>query len=602
VGLRDNVDTATPTMPTRIIDAFQRNARERPEAPALTFTRDGRWDSLRWREYHEQVRLAGRALIALGVAAGEHVTIIGFNCVEWFVADLAAIAAGAIPAGIYATNTAEQCQYVAHHCSTRVAFVENAEQLEKFRAIRDRLPSLAAIVVMREEPAGDDALSWAAFLELGRTVDDRRLDARIEAQHVDDVCTLIYTSGTTGVPKAVMLSHGNITWVIEQASRLVEMHVGDHIVSYLALSHVAEQLFSLHSNAVLGTSIWFADSLETVGDALRAARPHHFLAVPRVWEKMQAKMEAAGAANSGMKKRIVAWARRIGLDAGYAHQRGRRRPFLHSLADRLVYSKVRKALGLDRARTLVTGAAPISRHTLDFFLSLGLPILEVYGMSECTAITTCCTPQRYRTGKAGYVLPGTEVRIAPDGEICIRGPNVFKGYLGDPVATAAAIDAEGWLHSGDIGELDEDGFLQITDRKKELIITSGGENIPPQLVEGHLKSIAAVSQAVLIGDQRRYLAALITLDPDKVVQVAALAGSSARTAAEAATCEKFTAYLQREIDGVNRRLARVQTVKRFAVLDRELSVEGGELTPTMKLKRKVVSEKYAAVIERMYAE
>jgi long-subunit acyl-CoA synthetase (AMP-forming) len=589
-------------MPSRIIDAFERHARARPEAPALHLARHGGWDTLSWRDYQEQVRLAGRALIALGVAAREHVTIIGFNCAEWFMADLAAIAAGAVPAGIYTTNTAEQCRYVAHHCSARVAFVENAEQLAKFREIRDQLPSLAAVVVMREEPDGDDALSWARFLELGRAVNDRELDARIEAQRLDDVCTLIYTSGTTGVPKAVMLSHANITWVLDQASRLVDIRPGDDIVSYLALSHVAEQIFSLHSNAVLGTSIWFAESLETVGDALRAARPHHFLAVPRVWEKMQAKMEAAGAKNSRVKKRIVAWARRVGLAAGYADQAGRRRPLLYPLAKRLVFSKVREALGLDRARTLVAGAAPSSRRTLDFFLSLGLPILEVYGMSECTALTTCCTPSRYRTGKAGYVLPGTEVRIADDGEICMRGPHIFKGYYGDPTATAAAIDADGWLHSGDIGEIDEDGFVQITDRKKELIITSGGENIPPQLIEGHLKSITAVSQAVLVGDRRRYLAALLTLDPEKILALAALAGSAARTPAEAAACSKFKAYLQREIDRVNQSLARVQTVKRFAVLENELSIEGGELTPTMKVKRRVVSEKYAAVIEAMYVE
>jgi long-subunit acyl-CoA synthetase (AMP-forming) len=266
----------------------------------------------------------------------------------------------------------------------------------------------------------------------------------------------------------------------------------------------------------------------------------------------------------------------------------------------LVFSKVRKTLGLDRARSVLTGAAPISRRTLDFFLSLGFPILELYGMSECTAITTCCSPRRYRTGKAGYVMPGTEVRIAEDGEICMRGPHVFKGYLGDPVATAAAIDADGWLHSGDIGEIDADGFIQITDRKKELIITAGGENVAPQFVEGQLKSIDVVSEAVVIGDRRRHLTALLTLDAEKVPAVAARIGSVAKTPAEAATCLVFKAHLEREINVVNQRLARVQGVKKFAVLTNELSIEGGELTPTMKLKRKVVSEKYAAVIEEMY--
>jgi long-subunit acyl-CoA synthetase (AMP-forming) len=317
---------------------------------------------------------------------------------------------------------------------------------------------------------------------------------------------------------------------------------------------------------------------------------------------MQAKMEIAGAKNSRLKKRIVAWARRIGIEGGYADQAGRRRPLLYPLANRLVFSKVRKTLGFDRARSLVTGAAPISRRTLEFFLSLGLPVIEAYGMSETTALLTVCSPKRYRTGKAGYVLPGTEVRIAEDGEICARGPQIFKGYLGDPVATAAAVDSEGWLHTGDIGEFDEEGFLQITDRKKELIITAGGENVAPQLVESQLKSIAAISQVVVVGDRRRHLSALVTLDPDKVIPVALMANSPARTAEEAAVCPKFAAFLQREIDRVNQRLARVQTVKRFVVLANELSIEGGELTPTMKVKRKVVTEKYASVIERMYAD
>jgi long-subunit acyl-CoA synthetase (AMP-forming) len=273
---------------------------------------------------------------------------------------------------------------------------------------------------------------------------------------------------------------------------------------------------------------------------------------------------------------------------------------LYGLADKVVFSKVRRQLGLDRARILVTSTAPIGRSTLEFFLSLGLPICEVYGMSECTGPATLSLPSRYRTGKAGVALPGTEMRVAADGEICMRGRHVFKGYYKDPAATADAIDADGWLHSGDIGEIDADGFLQITDRKKELIITAGGENIAPQLIEGYLKSIHVVSQAVVIGDRRRYLSVLLTLDPEKIPTVASLTGSAARDVATAAECEKFTAYLQGEIDAVNRKLARVQTVKRFAVIPGELTIEGGELTPTMKVKRKVVHEKYASLIERLY--
>jgi long-subunit acyl-CoA synthetase (AMP-forming) len=589
-------------MPTRVLDAFERTARAGGNKPALRRKLSIMWDTISWTDYHRDVRLAGRALIALGVAPGEHVTIIGYNCPEWFVADLGAIAAGAIPAGIYTTNTAEQCQYVASHCAARVAFVENAEQLAKFRAVRDQLPHLLAIVVMHGEPKGGDALSWASFLALGQTMPDAALDERIAAQKLDDVCTLIYTSGTTGMPKGVMLTHRNISWMVEQAQQLADIRAGEVVVSYLPLSHVAEQLFSLHHNAMLGTCVWFSESLDTLGEALRDARPHHFLAVPRVWEKIQARMEAVGAQSPRARRMIAKWARRVGLKGGYAEQRGKRRGVMYALANRIVYSKVRASLGLDRARTLISGAAPISLRTQEFFLSLGLPICEVYGMSECTAVTTASIPSRYRTGRAGFVLPGTEVRIADDGEICMRGPHIFAGYHNDPVATAEVIDADGWLHSGDIGELDNEGFLKITDRKKELIITAGGENIAPQLVEVQIKSIGVVSQAVVIGDRRRYLSVLLTLDPEKIPSVASLAGSRARNPDEAAQCARFAAYLQHEIDAVNQRLARVQTVKRFAVLPNELSVDGGELTPTMKLRRKVISEKYATEIERLYVE
>jgi long-subunit acyl-CoA synthetase (AMP-forming) len=346
-----------------------------------------------------------KALIALGVEPGNHVTIIGFNSAEWFIADIGAIAAGAIPAGIYTTNTAEQCQYIAEHCEARVAFVENAEQLAKFRAVRDQLPELRAIVVMNAEPDGDDAISWRQFLSLGISVPEEKLEERLKAQKPDDTCTLIYTSGTTGVPKAVMLSHTNITWVLESAGAIVNIKPGDVVVSYLPLSHVAEQLFSLHNNVVLGSTIWFAESLDKLGDALKAARPHHFLAVPRVWEKMQAKIEAVGAKNPPIKKKIAKWAREQGLAGGYADQTGAARPMLYGLADKLVFSKVRQNLGFDRARTLITGAAPISKRTLEFFLSLGLPISEVYGMSETTAIGTVSHSGKYRTGRRGTSCP-----------------------------------------------------------------------------------------------------------------------------------------------------------------------------------------------------
>jgi long-subunit acyl-CoA synthetase (AMP-forming) len=341
--------------------------------------------------------------------------------------------------------------------------------------------------------------------------------------------------------------------------------------------------------------------MEKLGENLREVRPTMFLGVPRVWEKIQEKIMAAGAQNPPLKKKIAAWARRQGIAGGYAEQQHVSRSPMYAIANALVFKKVRKQLGLDRARILVTSAAPISRDTLEFFLSLGLPICEVYGMSECTGPATASIPGKYHTGKAGFCLPGAELRIAEDGEICMRGRHVFKGYYKDSHTTAETLDADGWLHSGDIGSIDANGFLQITDRKKDLIITAGGENIAPALVEGYLKGIPVVSQAVVIGDRQRYLSVLLTLNKERIPLDARTCGSPASDPETAARDERFLGFLQRQIDAVNQRLARVQAVKKFKVIPHEFTVEGGELTPTMKVRRKVVTEKYKREIDQLYS-
>jgi long-subunit acyl-CoA synthetase (AMP-forming) len=311
-------------------------------------------------------------------------------------------------------------------------------------------------------------------------------------------------------------------------------------------------------------------------------------------------MVAAGAQNPPLKKKIAAWARKVGLEGGYAEQQGEGKPMFFGLANKLVFSKVREKLGLDRCRMAITSAAPIAKSTLEFFLSLGLPIYEVYGMSECSGPATISLPHRYRTGSAGFCIPGAELKIAEDGEVCMRGRHVFKGYYKSEAITAETIDEEGWLHSGDIGTLDEGGFLRITDRKKDLIITAGGENIAPQLIEGQLKAIPVVAQAVVIGDRRKYLAALFTLDPEKILAEAQACGSAATDVESASSCETFHAHLQAQVEEINKTLARVQTIKRFVTIPSEFTIEGGELTPTMKVKRKVIREKYAAQIEGLY--
>ena len=596
-------------MPETVSEVLERTARTHAGRPALKAKRDGRWEAASWKEYRDQARLVARGFLRLGLRPRDGVVIMGYNRPEWFLADVGAILAGGLPAGIYITNTPEQCQYIAEHAEASVAVVENEQYLQVFLSIRDRLPKLEAIVLMTGEAggnSGDRVLSWDRLLALGAEVPEADLQARIDAQKPEDLCTLIYTSGTTGPPKAVMLTHHNVTWTARRVVEAYDVNQHDDMLSYLPLSHIAEQVVSLHCPMATGACAWFAEGMEKLADNLREVRPQFFFGVPRVWEKIQAKMQAgiqaAGAKNPPLKKKIAAWARGLGLQAGEALEAGRKdRPLLYGLAHKLVFSKVRERLGLDRARICATSTAPISVETLRFFLSLGIPIMEVYGMSECTGPATFSTPDRFRLGKVGYAISGTEIRIAEDGEVLMRGPHVFPGYFKNEESTRETLDAEGWLHSGDIGELDSQGFLRITDRKKELIITSGGKNVGPQILENKLKQIPVVSQAVVVGDRRNYLAALLTLDPLRAPIEAEAAGSPHRDPTDLAGCEVFRAHLEKQVEEVNRTLARYETIKRFAVLPRELSIDAGELTPTLKLKRRVIYQNHAEEIERLYS-
>ncbi len=570
---------------------------------ALKTKRDGIWEAMTWREYYHQVKTTARAFVALGLEKGKAVNILGNNCPQWFISDLAAIFAGAIPGGIYTTSSPEQCQYIAGHSEANIVVVENAEQLEKFKIIWPQLPELKAVVMMNGTDEDERVYAWEDLPPIAGKVSESELDERMESQEPDDCCTLIYTSGTTGNPKGVMISHDNITWTAKQAASACGVRANDELISYLPLSHVAEQVVSLLVPLNVGCTTWFAEGLDQLGDNLREVRPTLFVGVPRVWEKIQAKMVDAGAQNPWLKKKIAAWARKKGLANGYARQEGQPPPPMFNLAHKLVFSKVHERLGLDRCRLFIATAAPISQDTLEFFMSLDIPITEVYGMSECTGPGTVSTPEpfKYRTGWAGPAMAGTEIAVAENGEVLMRGRHVFQGYFKNEEATRATIDADGWLHSGDVGLIDDKGFLKITDRMKELIITAGGENVPPQVLEGKYKAIPVLSQVVVIGDRRKHMAALLTLDPTKIEPAAMEAGSKAVSADEAAACPQFRSYLQARIDQINGTLPRAWGIKKFVVLPEELSIDGGELTPTMKLKRRVVHSKYAQQIESMYA-
>ncbi|RLA39843.1 MAG: long-chain fatty acid--CoA ligase, partial [Gammaproteobacteria bacterium] len=507
---------------------------------------------------------------------------------------------GAIPAGIYTTSSTEQCQFIANNCDATIAIVENYAQLVKFKAIADQLPKLKTIVMMKGSDTAEHVHAWDDLPKLAEQVSEQALDERIKAQQPDDICTLIYTSGTTGSPKGVMLSHRNLSWMAQNCVETYGCNSDERIISYLPMSHIAEQIFSLYIPMYCGGCTSFAESLGKLGDNLREVRPTSFVAVPRVWEKIQTKILIAGKASPPLRKKVVAWARKLGLAGGYALQQKRTPPLFYKLADKLVFSTVRRQLGFDRCRNLLSSAAPISIDTLEFFLSLGLPICEIYGMSECSGPATVGRANNFNTDKLGPCLPGTEMRIGDDGEILMRGPHIFAGYNNNEAATSEAIDSDGWLHTEDIGELDSQNFLQVTGRKKDIIITSGGENVAPQLLEGKIKAITAVSQVVVIGDQRKYLSALITLDDETLNSELSSAGSKAVGAEEAAQCKQLRSYLQRQINEINRTLAQAQSIKRFTILAQDFSIEGSELTPTMKIKRNIVSLKYQRQISAMY--
>jgi long-chain acyl-CoA synthetase len=583
------------TIPQRVLD----NGRRLGAAPAYHTRQEQGWVPKSWADYAEDVRKAGSALVALGVGAGTPVCILGANRPEWVIFDVGAMAAGAIPAGIYTTSSPAECEYILGHSEAPMVLVEDAGQWDKIKQVRDNLPHLRHVVTMKGAPAIDDpmVMSWDDFL--GQAKDG--LEERLEALHPGALGTFIYTSGTTGRPKAVMLTHDNLVWTATQACGLVEATSSDRVLSYLPLSHIAEQMFTIHLPAVVGGSVYYATSINELQSNLTEVRPTLFFAVPRVWEKFHAGVAGQMGHASGIKATIAQQAQKVGRQVVELRNLGRKVPLhleaQYALFDRLVYSKVKAAIGLDQARMAVSGAAPVGKDVLEFFAGLGMPIREVYGQSEDNGPTSFNAPGKTKIGTVGPAFPGVEVKIAGDGEILIKGRNVFAGYYKDPEATDETL-IDGWLHSGDLGEFDSDGFLSITGRKKDLIITAGGKNVTPKLIEAGLKENPLVSEAVLIGDKRKYLTALVTLDAEAAEKFSKEKGLSG----PAHESEEVRREIQRSVDKINTEMARVEQVKKFTVLPRELSMAEGELTPTLKVKRNVVNDHFSSEIEAMYAD
>ncbi|MEE2743399.1 MAG: AMP-binding protein [Bdellovibrionota bacterium] len=582
-------------------ELLERTAKTCEHQNALNFKVNGKWEFISWKEYYELTCLIGRAFCQLGLRRGEGVSIIGFNCVEWVVSDLAAIMGGGVPVGIYTTSSPDQCYFLIKHSDSSIVVVEDQVQLEKIKKIRPKLSELKAIVLMKGEDDDPMVHSWEDLPSIGKKFSEEEFQKKREEQKPEDLATLVYTSGTTAKPKGVMLSHKNLIYNTGKTITQFYTDRDETILSYLPLSHVAEQEITIIGTMIVGGQVFFAESMENLGENLREVRPTLFLGVPRIWEKIQEKMMMAGAQSGPVRKFIIKWAKKVGLESGYREQKGLPKTFSYKLADMLIFSKVKKQLGFDRCRYQLTGAAPISKETLEFFMSLGLPLCEVFGMSECAGTATFSTPERTKLGSAGVKLPHVEVQIADDGEILIRGLNVFIGYFKDEKATKGTLDEKNWLHTGDVGHIDKEGFLFITDRKKDIIITAGGENIAPQMIEGKINQIQLIGHSVVIGDKKKFLTALITINHETVESFLAPLGVDKKENFEEYSKDpKIRSYLEEEITKMNKGLARVQTIKKFIILPKFFDVSTGELTPTMKLKRKFIMMKYAKDVEDLY--
>jgi long-chain acyl-CoA synthetase len=588
------------TNSSTLADLLPRAARLYGSAPAVRFKNDDAWVSCSFEQVEETVRSLALGLIELGVAKGDKVSILANTRPEWTYCDFAALSIGAVVVPIYQTNSPEECQYVLENSDTKVVVVEDDEQLEKIRKVRDRLPMLEHVV--RMTGASEDAISLEDLAARGAGREATEWEQRWGAVTKEDVCTFIYTSGTTGPPKGCVITHGNYRAMLDMVNENSVIEGEDVTYLYLPLAHSFALLIQLGSFDLGATlAYWERDPLKIMPN-LAELKPTYFPSVPRIFEKIYTMATSAMEKEGGLKKAIFDWALRVGGKMRTAERAGRKPGFLlrkqYEFADRKVLSKIRGLFG-GQLRLAVSGAAPINPDILRFFDAAGVLVLEGWGMTETSTAATISTPDDFKIGTIGKPFPGCEVKIAEDGEILVKGPNVFQGYYKNEEATRETI-VNGWLHTGDLGSVDPDGFIRITGRKKDIIITAGGKNITPANLENEIKQHPLVSQCVVIGDRRPYLVALVTLDPEETAAYAKERGLPEDPAQLAANGE-VRAAIEEHLAKVNEKFARVEQVKKIAILPRDLSQEAGELTPTLKVKRAVVADKHQGEIEKLYA-
>jgi long-chain acyl-CoA synthetase len=571
-----------------------------PRRAILHKDESGEWVSNTYTELGEIVRDLSLGLIDLGIEKGDKVAILANTRPEWSYFDFAALSAGAVAVPIYQTNSPEECQYVLENSDARAVIVEDEEQLEKIRQVKDRAPKLEFMI--RMTGTSDDAVSMEDLAARGRERSESEWDERWRSVTPDDICTFIYTSGTTGPPKGCVISHGNYRAMLDMIHEVSVLGGDELTYLYLPLAHSFALLIQF-GTFDLGASLayWERDPLKIIPN-LSEVKPTYFPSVPRIFEKLYTAATGSVEKEGGLKKVVFDWAVRVGKKVRQRERDGKRVGWLlrkqYEFADKRVLSKIRAIFG-GNLKLAVSGAAPINPDILRFFDAAGVLILEGWGMTETSTAATIATPEDFKFGTIGKPFPGCEVKIADDGEILVRGPNVFQGYYKNDEATNETI-VDGWLHTGDIGEVDSDGYITITGRKKDIIITAGGKNITPANLENEIKQSQWVSQCVVVGDRRPYLVALITLDPEEVAKLAEENGWPTDPA-ELAQHPEMRQLIQEHLDKVNEKFARVEQVKKFEILPRDLTQEAGELTPSMKVKRAAVAEKHDDSVEKLYA-
>jgi long-chain acyl-CoA synthetase len=581
-----------------------------PRTAAMRYKKDGRWLDISVAEFEETVRSFSTGLRGLGIKPGDRVAILSENRPEWNLSDLAILALGGTSVPIYSTLLGWQIEFLLNDSAASGVIVSNEEQLKKILEICRHCPTLRAIIIC-DPPADYDrqrVTTFQSVVALGAEIESKegrgRFDELLARPRPDDLATIVYTSGTTGNPKGAMLTHRNIVSNVAASMEMVPFRPNDIAISILPLSHILERMAEfayLHQ----GGTIVYAESLTKVAENLQEVKPDVFCAVPRLFEKMQERIMETVSAAPAARQKIFHWA--LGVAKERLPYVVERRPmprglaFKSAVADRLVFSKIKERLG-GRIRFIISGGAPLSPELAAFFIGAGIDILEGYGLTETSPVITANTFENRRIGSVGKTIPGVEVKIASDGEILTRGPHVMAGYYNNPEATAQVIDADGWFHTGDIGELDADGFLTITDRKKDLLITAYGKNIAPQPLENLLKTSAYISTPVLIGDRRKFLTALIVPNFEKIEREAKGLGVDVSSRETLVNDPQVRAMLQKEIDRFNRNLSRQEQIRRFRLIPEDFTIETGEITPSMKVKRKVVDEKFKGLIEEMYGE